>query len=302
LTQAGHPETTTAGCVAGITVFRPDADLLRQLLVTLRQDDIAIFVHVDGADGDAIDASLRQELAATVGVTVFQSPENTGVGTGLNRLAEAAEAADFAEIVFFDQDSSPDPGLVAALCAAHAALRGRALLPAAVGPVPIGPSDGQRWKPPRYRRGKDRLAIVDFLLTSGSLVSLSALRAVGPFRADYVIDAIDTEWCFRARARGYGIYVARNLEMVHRIGQGVVRLGPLAFPLQSETRMRSYFRNQAHGLTLRHVPLHWKLRSLIYLPLQLLVFLSRAETKRESAGRLARALLDGVRGRLGPLT
>jgi rhamnosyltransferase len=55
-------------------------------------------------------------------------------------------------------------------------------------------------------------------ITSGSLVSLSAFRAVGGLRDDFFIDCVDHEYCLRARAHGYRVMITSKPVMEHPIG------------------------------------------------------------------------------------
>jgi rhamnosyltransferase len=291
--------------VAGVTIFRPEPGQLRDLMQRLAEEGLEVLVHVDGPTGHAIDADLLSELQAARGVTVFQAPVNRGIGAGLNALAQAARTAGFRKILLFDQDSAPLPGLAFRLQHAFDFLLDAGARPAVVGPRPVA-APGETSKPPRYSK-RPRIAAVgnlrpvNYVISSGSLVSLDAIDAVGDFREDYFIDAIDTEWCFRAWHRGLSVWTDDRLEMPHRVGSGVIRFGPLRFPQQSEARMITYLRNQSHGLRLPHVPLHWKMRFLAYAPLQVAAYVAQAPRKRRSASRFLRAISDGLRARLGPI-
>ena len=143
---------------------------------------------------------------------------------------------------------------------------------------------------------------VAFVISSGSLVDVEAAAAIGPFRADYFIDAIDLEWCFRAGARGFSIWVADRVRMDHRLGRGVIRLPVLGILLadQPPRRLYTYLRNQLAMLRLPHVPAAHKTRMLLSLPLRLPVYLVRNGFSREARAALLNGLRDGIAGRLGP--
>jgi rhamnosyltransferase len=290
---------------AGVTVFRPDRDLLTALLDRLFGEGIPTFAYVDGPVGEAIEADLLAELAVKAGLTLVQAPANGGIGAGLNALAARAREAGAGRLLIFDQDSLPEPGMAAALDTRMTALGAAGEKPAAIGPKLLTPSQAAtEHQSPRYRPMPGRRSLagtipVRYLISSGTLLDLVAYDAIGPFRADYVIDAIDTEWCFRAWARGYSIWMAETITMQHRVGGGVIRLGPLRFPRQNPDRMATYVRNQAHGFRLSHVPLGWKLRNLLYLPLQMAVFSLDSPRRGPTFVRLISAALDGLAGRLG---
>jgi rhamnosyltransferase len=59
---------------------------------------------------------------------------------------------------------------------------------------------------------------VESVITSGSLIPLAVHAAVGPFRDDFFIDYVDSEYCFRARAQGYRVIRTAKPLMSHTIG------------------------------------------------------------------------------------
>jgi rhamnosyltransferase len=289
---------------AAITVFKPAHDHLQALIAGLLADGLRVFVYVDGPVGIAIDADGLDAVGSRTGVTVLSSSSNCGLGAGLNILVDAARSAGVERLIVFDQDSSPSRGMTWILNNALNHLRASGLRPAAVGPEPVVP-DGESGKAPSYRRGSRAESLhgcvpVPFLITSGSLFDLETQARVGRFREDYFIDALDTEWCFRAASRGHPVFMCEAVTMAHRVGNGVVRFGPLAFPRQSIDRMSFYVRNQIYSLRLPHVPLSWKARLACYLPVQMLVYWAGGGDRRTVARRLVKAVADGLAGRLGP--
>jgi rhamnosyltransferase len=177
---------------------------------------------------------------------------------------------------------------------------------AVVGPRIVSPV-GTDFKAPRYfpRPGVAAHAgakPVHYVISSGSLIDLRTLRDVGPFRADFFIDAIDTEWCFRAWTHGASCWTADEVTMIHRIGAGVVRVRGLgnATPRQPEFRLYAYVRNQAHCLTLAHIPLAWKARFAAHLVRVVLVSWIDRGGRLSFLGAMMQAAWRGFRGRLGP--
>jgi rhamnosyltransferase len=50
------------------------------------------------------------------------------------------------------------------------------------------------------------------------LIPLETHAAIGAFREEFFIDYVDTEYCFRARAKGYRVIRTRKPIMSHSIG------------------------------------------------------------------------------------
>nr|WP_197064269.1 rhamnosyl transferase [Methylobacterium sp. ZNC0032] len=291
-----------ARCVAGIVIYHPQFTALQRLVASLADDvpTIAIYANspVSGAEQLALAAAAgRAELV------VLRPGLNRGLGVAYNALRQLAEACGSEFLFLLDQDSEPRPGLVGALAATHRTLAARGERAAVIGPQPVdaageamrlsttGGLPSEEAAPRRTR----------FVISSGSLIRLDALATIGDFRSDYFIDAIDVEWCLRAGAAGYSIWVDPAVAMPHQLGRGVIRL-PLGLLLtdQPARRLYTYIRNQLAMLRLRHVPPSHKAKFLVSLPVRLAVHLVHHRFSRDCVIALLNGLTDGMRNRLGP--
>lgn len=286
---------------AATVLYRPDPAVLDALLAPLVEAGLRIVIFANGPLDDAIEA----RLARLPNLHLTRSPSNVGLGVGLNAVVEAAQSEGFGHVVLFDQDSTPDAALLPRLLDAFLATQAQpGLRPAAIAPLLVAP-ENEAFLPPWYsRRPKppaEGVSAVDFLPTSGTLVSIPAWREVGPFRADYFIDGIDVEWCFRAWAKGFSCLLAENLHMVHRWGY-VAEEGKRQPQIlrQSDLRTFYYLRNAVEGLRLPHIPARWKLRVASRLALQCGLLLLHRKFGAPTRRLLARAVSDGWTGRLGP--
>ena len=288
---------------AGIVSFHPDAELLLDLVATLSRDAGRIYLF----NNAPLHPALEAVLADYPSLVAIEAGSNLGVGVGLNFIALAASRDGFERLALFDQDSRPWPGLLPRLGDAFDRLEALRRRPAAVGPRLVVPRAGGAVasKAPRYRARRSSapegaLRPVDFLPTSGTLFNLRILRETGLFRADFFIDAIDLEWCFRAWARGVSCWLASDVPMEHTVGTGTIPLGfGLTMPNQRPWRMGTYLRNTVYGFRLAHVPLGWKLRQLLYLPLQMWGFARHHGFRSAAVAPMLASLRDGLLGRLG---
>jgi rhamnosyltransferase len=206
--------TLAAGDVCGVLItYDPDAQLPMRLAAIRRQ--LAAFVIVDNGSGETSRAMLRA-LGADAALEVIFEAENRGVATALNIGLARAAARGFAWALLLDQDSRIDEDLVAGLLAVYRAYPERERL-AVVG---AGFRDF-RGEPDATEHGArpDSWEELDYVITSGSLLSLAVFAIVGPFRDEFFIDYVDTEYCWRARARGYRVIKTRKHLMSHTIGR-----------------------------------------------------------------------------------
>lgn len=216
---------------------------------------------------------------------------------------ETAASEGFTHVMLLDQDSEPPPDLLDRLTSRYTAVEDLGEKIAVIAPRLVPPQEGF-YKPIRYewRRGRnDRdLAALDFAPTSGSLVSLAAFKAVGPFRDDFFIGGIDVEWGFRAWDRGWGSYLATDLVMPHRWGDAVSaeELGKPQILRHSKLRNYYYARNVVTTARLSHIPWRWRVKSCAALAIQSGLLASKGP--KGALAPVRAGLYDGWRGRLGP--
>jgi len=283
---------------AATVLYRPDAAQLNALLRALDREGRRLFLFVNGP----LDEIIETEIAGLAHARVIRSAENVGLGAGLNAVCEAADAEGFAHVLLFDQDSAPEPGLAGALFGRFSTLEGAGARPAVLGPLLVTPPEGN-YRPVRYFWRQRVAGTVDFVPTSGSLISLAAWRAIGPFRADYFVGGIDVEWGFRAWRFGYACLVAQDIRMVHRWGAEETndqRSTPQILR-QSDARTYLYLRNGVDCMRLPYIPRRWKGRFALTLAAQIGVLLSARGFAASTRSLIWRAFRDGWRDELGPL-
>ncbi|MCJ2071380.1 rhamnosyltransferase [Methylobacterium sp. J-030] len=291
------PDPNPNRLALGVTLFRPGPDQVERVLAQAAVAGAPVIAFDNGGLPAADAARLVR-----AGVRLLSEGRNIGIAAALNRIAASARDAGAGTLLLLDQDAEPPGNLAAALLAALGQLRRAGILAAVAGPAPA-PAAGH--KAPAYPRrpgvpDHGALAPVQFLATSGSLIDLAAFERVGPFRADFFIDGVELEWCFRAWSLGYGCYVARDVAIPHRVGGGAIRAFGITMPRQPLFRMATYLRNAVYAWRLPHVPLRWKLAQAAYLPLQAGLYWADSGWRPAVLLRLLVAARDGALGRLGP--
>lgn len=298
------PEPATASrppglerIAAGITLFHPTADQIAALPGRLPRGLGARLAYANSPLAPKAREALEQ-----AGFVLLGDGRNLGIAEALNRLAAAAGLGGAECLYLLDQDAAAAPSLPAALLASRERLRAGGLSPAVVGPAPEA-APGHKAPSPPARPGAAAAADlrpVQFLATSGSLIDLAAFARTGPFRADFFIDGVELEWCFRAWSLGHGSYLDPSVSLPHRVGGGTIRRFGLTMPRQPLFRMVTYLRNSVYAWRLPHLPLSWKLAQGLYLPAQAVLYWADSGCRPAVLGRLAGAARDGLLGRLGP--
>jgi rhamnosyltransferase len=303
---ASHP----ASKVTSITVaFNPSPERLAEQVRAL-QGEVGEIIVIDNASKAAVG---RLPQMAGLPMRVITLPENKGVAHGFNAGVAAARERGAEFVLLLDDDSVPTPGMVEELLAAcrERAREGAAPV-AAVGPRVQDSRDPQDypfiqlgWTHNRHVRWSGAPGEVincDFLISSGSLVPIGAITAVGEFDEGLFIDSVDLEWCCRARSRGLALYGVCSARLDHRLGdRRHAVLNTFELVVHSPERVYYMTRNRFLLYGRAYMPLKWKLKDLLRWMAKFSATLLLIPPRAEYARMTWRAILDAIAGRSGKL-
>lgn len=304
-----HAPVSQVGAV--IVSFHPDADALARMLAALEPQVHAVFI-VDNGSGPLSVQQLEVLAASYSKVQLVLLPENRGIAAAHNAGLRCAIERGLAHAILFDQDTLASPDLVATLVAAHDGLVRTGARVAAVGPRWLDERSGRTGEFYRISCGRivaapvqgDAPVDVDFLISSGTLVPLAAVEAIGFMREDLFIDHVDTEWCVRAKAAGWKLFGVPAAGIRHALGDDRQRvwLGRWR-EVALHSPERNYYEVRNTLLLLRTPGITWSWRFAQWSRLaQILVFYAfLVEPKPRRIRLMARGLRDGLAGRGGKL-
>ncbi len=282
-----------------VVLFRPSEAQTDRIAERFAGQVPGVFVFDNGGTSE----ETIDRLLSVPGLRYLAQGGNVGIAAALNAVVAAAREAGFRYLLLLDQDA--DAG-IETLKGLRAAMLRLALRPDPVAVVGPAPAPTRESKAPHYPARPGVAALgplqpVEFLATSGSLLDLAVFDLVGAFRADYFIDAVELEWCFRAWARGLTCWMDTETVIAHSVGRGVIRgrLLPVAMPRQVPFRMATYVRNTVYGWRLAHIPGRWKRRQMLYLPVQIWLYWADSRFRPAILARLVAAAFQGLAGRLG---
>lgn len=188
-------------------VFRPDDDAIGALTATSAQvDGVVVVDDGSGPESDAVIDGLRGR-----GAIVRRNDDNLGIAAALNAGIVIARERGATHVLFIDQDSRPQAGFVAALEDEEHRASGRGVRVGSIVPEVFASIRQARERP-------DGLLDAVNGIQSGMLVPLRVLDEVGPLRADFFIDLVDTEFELRLRRRGLAALAAPGLRLEHQLG------------------------------------------------------------------------------------
>lgn len=312
--------------VAVIVAYNPDTPALRRLLsALLPQVDRALVVDNGSDNAESVRASVAEFGAEWMGL-----PENLGIAAAQNRGIEWAMGVGASHLLLSDQDSVPAADMVERLMDCLWGARvdevavGRGGAPgvpdtsapiAAVGPVPLdgrGTSEEESlvysfttWGPKRRMvpRAGQNLS-VPFVLASGCLIPVEALRRVGPMDEALFIDHVDLAWCLRAIRDGFQVVVAGDARLYHSLGDQVAHVPGRAKPVHLHSPIRNYYmmRNTLFLMRAPFMPWQWKAGYVWWMAKYIGYYLLATPDRGRRLPLLVRAIRDGLAGRGGRLS
>lgn len=301
---------TQSSIAAVIVTYHPDPDLLARVLASVCGQVQAVVVVDNGSAEPALPA-LVDRFAARAGV-LLANPDNRGIAAAINQGIAHARGLGCSHVLILDQDSTVEPGMVDGLLAAAQAASTTGVPLAAVGPGFVDRRTGE--VAPFVRIGwlrnrklwpaPGQTVDCDFLISSGSLVSLSALDRIGPMDESLFIDNVDLEWSFRARAAGYRLLGVADARMGHAIGDRVLSVplpgAGLAISLHGPVRLYYMTRNRLVLYRRPTTPLRWISQDIPRNVAKCLGMSLLVAPRWRNFRAMCLGVADALRGRLGP--
>ncbi len=301
-------------CAVIVTYF-PDSGLLQELLASIAGQVEAVVI-VDNTPSPGA-PGLEAMLAAThpLASHTIRFGNNRGIAAAQNAGIAWAIERGSGYVLLFDHDSVPIANMVGKLRDTAEHLLSNGIVLAAVGPRYINPASErlariQQIGALRVRisscpeQPADAVVRCDVLISSGTLIPVRSIEAIGNLEESLFIDGVDHEWCLRARGRGYSCHIACGAVMRHHLGAGAVRywFGRWRHaPVHSPMRHYYMLRNSLLLSQRPYVPLVWTIHQLANTFALLAVALVFLPGRRIRLRLMLRGIWHGLRNYSGEL-
>ncbi len=282
-----------------VVAFRPKAGLEDALRAILEQMPRLAVVENEAGRGETDLA----ELSGRLGFQHLGNESNLGQAAALNQGLAWAAGQKCAYVCLFDQDSKPKTEYFRSMGALWEVL-----------PEPRGVL-GCNYE--AFLQGRRKLGFTEppakpyfqypAAITAGSLLPLSLVLEIGTFREGLFVDQVDHDFCLRARAAGYGVFIASEPLRVHSIGDISYHrfLGKwLETSNHSAERRYYWYRNSTIVCLerLRQEP-RWCLSFFCFhFFTNLINMLLFEKNKWRKLSHILRGVWDGLRRKEGPLS
>lgn len=251
--------------LAVVVTYNPEQDILQRQIEAFASQGVPSLLVDNKSRMDVAQWSASLPSPAH---HVIALSDNMGIAHAHNAGIAWAKAHGFRYVMLMDQDSIPGEDMTSKLLKCAEAHQAAGHKVAAVGPRYY---DARQNNPPPFltirglklhrftcEEGVSDVP-VDYLISSGSLIPIETLDAVGGMREDLFIDYVDIEWGLRAKHHGYQCYGVCNAKMEHSLGDNPIRFFKRQIPIHSPLRHYYHFRNAVLLYRSRWLPLNWKL-------------------------------------------
>lgn len=308
LNKARQP--TGASRVGAVIVsYFPDIVALTYAVDAI-SDQVSHIVIVD--NGSSLDLSISlTKLAQTKQITLIKFQENMGIAAAQNAGIESIQKLGVEFVILFDQDSCPAPGMVDELLKAHDEHASLGVPIAALGPLTIDEKTRVPGKFVAISRGRvvsqncpsgNARVFSDFLIASGCMMPLTAIRDIGEMNHSYFIDHVDTEWCVRARMKGWSLIGVCDAKLFHNLGDRAVRIWIGRWrEVSVHSPLRNYYmvRNTLIMIRETAMPLSWRFAFLLRLLLFVMFLIVWLPSRTERVKMVTTGIWHGLSSRSG---
>jgi len=251
-------------------------------------------VVVDNGSGIETEQHL-QELQRRLLCTVISNVENLGIALALNQGVKYALEYGYDWVCTLDQDSQVSDGFVSKMIETYQQAPDPQRV-AIVAPSYVDKETGVKLQLKRDRNGEILTA-----MTSGSMVPLSVIRKLGFFDESLYMDAVDIEFCLRAR-RQRMLVVQSSAVLLHSLGKtSYYRVFGRRFGVTHHAANRRYYMTRNRLRLLMHYasdwPWTWREGRTMLMDAAKIVIVEDDKWRKFRA--MAAGVADACRGKLG---
>jgi rhamnosyltransferase len=294
--------------ISTITVtYNPEINILLEQINSLLNEPISNIIIVDNGSNNI--ESIQNIIHCNDKndkIILLSNYENKGLGYAQNQGIIKAKELGTEHVLILDQDSILEKGMINNLFVTENVLLLKGIKTGAIGPKYYSKLTGEIYPITKYigpfikRIKPDKHPVeASFLISSGCLIRLSVIDDVGYMNSDLFIDYIDVEWSFRARNKGYKLFVSPNALMSHSIGDK--RRNILGRSISEHSILRRYYlyRNSMFMIKCPYISFGYKLRELTFNFIRFIVFLIYSKQKLKYLKFGILAYVNGIRGKMG---
>lgn len=255
-------------------------------------NQVELLVIVDNSDRINIEIPFKKYT----NIHLIKLGENLGIAKAQNLGFNFAINCGMNYFIEIDQDSRLPQNYVFNILESFNKIKKIYPNIAGIGPLAVNKVDNSTY---HNRESKNNIIDVNMTLSSGFLSSREILKIVGMKEEALFIDLVDWEWCWRAKSKGYQIFVDTNINIQHLLGDGHKNFIFFKIGIPSPLRHYYQYRNSILISKRDYIPLKWKVkRFFIHLikPFFILFFYDKKALRLKF---LIKGVIDGIINKYG---
>ena len=300
-----HPDSIYDDRVVAIIVtYNP---VLQALAELLRATSLQVYRIIIVDNGSAREPEIVASCSGIYNCECACLGKNTGIANAINHGIAMARNMKATHIVLFDQDSLPSLDMISIL---HDTLEGLSNQGDKVAAVGARFVDERTMNPPPFIQLKylflfrhtcehEQVVPVDYLISSGCMITISSLDQIGLMNSKLFIDYVDIEWGLRAKEMGFQLFGVCAAHMKHELGDTPLALLGRRLPLRSPLRHYYMFRNAVWLYRQPWVPLSWKFADGVRLLAKYVVYSIFTKQGMQHLKRMSVGIWHGLIDKMG---
>lgn len=194
-----------------VITFNPDLPLLQDNINHLLQGCYEVLIW-DNTPGGC--DQIVSNLSPLDKIIIISPKNNLGISKAINKAVNVAIEKGYEYILTMDQDSI--------LCNISEFLDTSISQQNTCSCI-IGPFVIHKCLTDSYYTKSQTITEVDDIITSGAIIPIAVFKEIGGFNELFFVDAIDIEFCIRAKKHGYNIFVNSTGQLIQTFGNPNVK-------------------------------------------------------------------------------
>lgn len=275
-----------------IVTYNPNSDVYSNVDKVVRQCHQVIVV-----DNGSEDANFLTELESTSEkIITIPLSFNSGIAHALNvGLANAERKCRW--ILLLDQDTCLQDNYISQILEQAKHYFGLEMDQYLLSPNFSGLKLQKEIKSAGY-------SVIDFAITSGSIISKNVFTRVGGMDDSLFIDYVDNDFCFRAELYGIKTVRLNGIFLEHSLGNmQPIKIFGIKLHTSNHSAIRKYYISRNRIIVYRRFGLRkilWMCRDIIRIPSELIKILMAEDNKMEKTYHIAKGIWSGLKGGSGP--
>ena len=297
----------TPKVIAIVVALNPQENELRALLEAVVPQVQQIIVIDNGSDLGTLD--WMKGFISDLPIEMHTLHQNYGVATAQNKGIALAKEYGAQYVLLLDDDSIPPPEMVSTLLLVTLDKEAAGIKVGSVGPayqdLTYATSHKSFVDLDNFSliyhdiHGPEKIVSVAYTISSGSLISMATLDAVGPMKDELFVDYVDIEWGLRARHLGFQSFGVCNVLMVHQLGYFTRVIMGKSFRFHNPLRHYYQFRNAIWLYRQPYLSTSNKIGELYRLFLRFAACAVLAKERQHNLQMMLRGVAHGITGKLG---